>query len=120
MSHLYLAKFAPRDNQSSLDRRSSSRHFPVQEMIGRLKLDPDQEKRLLSILERRREDMRQAAEEAKEAVSAIKKRVRAEILEILTDDQAREFDEFIREIRSRRRQRESEPPGTSPGRKERR
>jgi hypothetical protein len=85
-------------------------------MIERLQLDPDQEKRLHSVLERRREDMRRAEQESREAHSAIKKRTRAEILEILTEDQAQRFDEFMKELRSRRRNRNEESnksPSTS-------
>ena len=105
VNHLYVSKFALGRTSDSSNRRPSDRHFPVKEMIERLQLDPDQEKQLHSVLERRREDMRKAEHESREAHSAIKKRTRAEILEILTEDQARRFDEFIKELRSRRRNR---------------
>lgn len=86
----------------------------MQEMIDRLKLSPDQEKQLLEILERRREDMHRAAAEAREAHTAIKVRARKEILDILTEDQAQEFDRFMQELRSRRRQRQEQPPESPP------
>ena len=71
---------------------------------------------MLSILERRREDMHAAAQVAaqksKEAHRAIRKRAHAEILEVLTEDQAREFDEFMRDLRSRWRHRKAKPTET--------
>jgi len=117
VNHLYVSKFSPRKSPSSLNRRPSNRHFPVQEMIERLKLTPDQEKQLHSILERRREDMHKASETEQETHSAIKKRTRAEIKELLTEGQNRRFDEFMKELRSRRRNGKA-PPSETPSKSE--
>lgn len=118
VNHLYVSKFSPRQSSGSSNRRPSNRHFPVQEMIERLKLNPDQEKQLLSILERRREDMHKASEDERAAHSAIKKRTRAEIKEMLTEDQYQQFDEFMKELRSRWRNGKA-PPSKTPSASER-
>ena len=117
VNHLYVAKFSPRQSPSSLNKRPSNRHFPVQEMIERLKMTPNQEEQLHSILERRREDMHKASETERETHSAIKKRTRAEIKELLTEDQYRQFDEFMKELRSRRRNGQA-PPSETPSKRE--
>jgi hypothetical protein len=117
VNHLYVSKFSPGRTPDSSNRRSSNRHFPVKEMIERLQLDPDQEKQLHGVLERRREDLHKAEQAYGEARSVVKKRARAEILEILTEDQARRLDEFLKELRSRRRSR-TEESNSSPSARE--
>ena len=118
VEHLYVSKFSPGPTSAQPNRRPSNRQFPVQEMIERLQLDPDQEKRFHAVLERRREDMHKAEQAYRETHSTVKKRARAEILEILTEDQVRRFDEFMKELRSRRRSR-AEESDRSPSARER-
>ncbi len=120
VTHLYLYKFSRPPTSDSRYRRPSDRQFPVQEMLDKLTLNSDQEKQLHSILERRREDMHKAAQDAREAYSEVKQRTRAEILEVLTEDQAQQFDEFMQELRSRRRHRKAQPPTETPSESEQR
>ena len=88
----------------------------MKEMLKKLELEPEQEEQILSILEQSRERFRALDKEAKEARSELRRQIREEIHAVLTEDQARKFDEFMHEFYSRKRGRgmKSEKPPEPP------
>ena len=91
-------------------RRNGSRF--VQRLDRALDLDPDQETRILQIVETTRNRFREAADEASRMHREIRKQARNQIRALLRPEQAAKYDEMTR--RKDRRFREGKRRGPGP------
>lgn len=95
VSGLLISAVAERTFASRSWSRSYHKDIDLEELSHRLELSAEQKEALAKILERSRQRFVELRAEFKPKVKAIKEQTRAEILQILNDEQKAEFQQLI-------------------------
>ncbi len=95
VSGILISAVAERTFASRNWSRSYHKDIDLEELSHRLELSAEQKEALAKILERSRQRFVELRAEFKPKVKAIKEQTRAEILQILNDEQKAEFQQLI-------------------------
>jgi uncharacterized membrane protein len=87
--------------------RPDTSHDPVSELAKALSLDSKQKETLKNIMDRSRDRYRALSQQIRPQYEAIRNEGRQEIRQILRDDQKARFEDFLKDLDRRHKEREA-------------